>query len=155
MTITVKDLLRNKGGGVAVVAPTDWVVDAARVMRERRVGCLVVVDRGRVCGILTERDLLTRVVAERRDAADTAVGEVMSSEVYVCRPDTTIEACKQLVSSRRVRHLPVVDPGGRLVGVITSGDILAYELAGNCETLETLREHVVAAMASPRDTKTN
>ena len=144
---SVKELLQRKSPFVASVSPTAWVVEAAREMSERRIGSLVVIDGGLVCGMLTERDVLTRVVAERRDPATTAVGEVMSSDVIVCRPETNLDDCKRMISSCRVRHVPVVDAEGRLVGIVTSGDILHRDLDEQGEAIETLQTYIYGSIA--------
>jgi CBS domain-containing protein len=143
----VKDLLRRKGAFVAAVSPLTWVVDAAREMSQRKIGSLVVLDRGRIVGVLTERDLLTRVVAERRDPDATSVAEVMTRDVVVCRPESTLDDCKSIVSSCRLRHLPVVDANGNVVGMVTSGDILHRELDDQAQAIETLQAYIYGASA--------
>ena len=148
--LTVKELLRGKGGAfVASVGPDARVVTAAREMSLRRIGSLIVLANERVVGIVTERDLLTRVVAERRDPETTTVGEIMTRDVIRCRVDTSIDECRRVISARRVRHLPVVDPQDRLVGIVTSGDILEHELAQQGEAIETLQAYIYGAAHPP------
>jgi CBS domain-containing protein len=90
-----------------------------------------------VVGVFTERDVLRRVVAERRDPADTRLREVMTSPVISCRPDTDLDECRKLVTEKRVRHLPVMQ-GDELCGIITSGDILAQQVRDQQEALDYL-----------------
>ena len=88
-----------------------------------------------------EYDVMRRVVAEGRDPATTTVGDVMSSPVQHCAPETTLEECRAVMTNRRIRHLPVFDREG-LCGIITSGDILAFELAEQRDTIEYLNAYV-------------
>ena len=145
----VKDVLQRKKSFVAVIAPDASVAEAARIMSDRRIGSLVVLDGLRVVGILTERDLLTRIVAQKRDPSETRVDEVMTNEVIVCRPETTLQECKGLISRGRVRHLPVVDRDNQLIGLVTSGDILHQELAEQGDAIETLHAYVHMVPSPP------
>ncbi len=138
---TVRDILAKKGGFVAAVARDHSVLDAAKEMNARRVGSLVVIEGDSVVGIFTERDVLSRVVAARRDPETTSVGQVMTAPVAVCHPETTLEECRGVMTNRRIRHLPVV-ADGRLVGIITSGDILAQEIAAQQTTIEYMHEYL-------------
>ena len=135
---TVLDLLRRKGQTVHTVSPADHVVEAAALMNQHGVGGLVVVDRdGRVMGMFTERDILRRVVAQGRNPDTTAVGEVMTTEVLACAPETTLEECASVMTSKRIRHLPVRDGRG-LVGIVTIGDLLAHQVDEQRTTIQYL-----------------
>lgn len=139
---TVAELLRRKGGSVHTVGPDETVLAAAHLMNQHAVGGLVVVDReGRVAGIFTERDILRRVVAERRDPAATPVGEVMTREVLACRLETPLDECAAVMTSKRIRHLPVRGAAG-LAGIITIGDLLAYQVDEQRSTIEYLTSFV-------------
>jgi CBS domain-containing protein len=98
-------------------------------------------DGDTIAGIFTERDLLNRIVAARRDADVTPVDEVMTERVAFCEPDTTLESCRTTMTRNKLRHLPVVHDG-RLVGIISSGDILARELHDQEETIRYLHEYM-------------
>ena len=125
----VRDLLARKGTDVVSIAPTATVLDAARLMNDRSVGgVLVVNERNQLLGIFTERDILRRVVAAERDPATTKVNEVFTQSVVTCNPQTSVDECGVIMSTRRVRHLPVTDEGG-LHGVVTIGDLLAHRVA--------------------------
>src|SRR5204862_146877 len=114
------------GNEVASVERERSVIDAAREMNRLRIGSLVVVERAKVVGIFTERDILVRVVAEARDPNRLTVGQVMTAPVVCCTPETDLLECKTIVTTRRIRHIPVcVD--GKLIGIVTSGDIMARE----------------------------
>lgn len=137
----VRHVLEMKGRDVARVTGDSTVLDAATVMNERRIGCVMVMDGEKIAGIFTERDILCRVVAVRKDPALTKVAEVMTTKVAVCSPETTIEACRSAMTRNKLRHLPVVD-GTKLVGMVSSGDILARELKEQEETIHWLHQYM-------------
>ena len=115
---TVSDLLAQRTGGPLTLSPTTTVLDAASQMNERGTGSVLVAEGDRLVGIFTERDLMRRVVAVRRDPATTLLGDVMTTALVSCRPDATLDDCAALMSERRIRHLPVVE-GGRLIGLVS------------------------------------
>ena len=137
----VKDILARKGDIVVTIGADESVADAAHLMNERGIGGLVVIDRDQMVGIFTERDVLRRVVAETRDPAATPVREVMTSPVVTCGPDAPLEQCAELVTSKRIRHIPVMEEG-QLCGIITSGDMLAFQVQEQQDTIEHLNRYV-------------
>src|SRR5262249_38150508 len=138
----VGGLLTNKGSHVWSVGKDATVLQSALLMREHRIGCLVVLDHDQVAGIFTERDLLQRVVCEQRDPTRTCVGEVMTEEVFCCTPETPLEEVRAAFKMRRLRHLPVVDGAQRLLGLISIGDLNAHLVADQEDTIVTLREYL-------------
>jgi CBS domain-containing protein len=132
---TVQDILARKGSDVISVKPGETVLNAAQLMSERGIGGLVVTEGARLVGIFTERDILRRVVAQRRDAAATKVAEVMTTPVTACGPDTPVDDCAAMMTAKRIRHLPVVSDRG-LVGVITIGDVLAFQVREQQATID-------------------
>lgn len=150
---TVADVLHAKekaGRGIAVltIGPDDSVLDAARRMNERKIGSLVVTDdgtpRGDVLGIITERDILTRVVAAERPPASTAVGRVMTSPVISCAERTTLDELRTVMREKHIRHVPVVsgnDPGS-LKGMISIGDLNTAETEVLEETIRYLETYM-------------
>jgi CBS domain-containing protein len=137
----VRDLLIQKSGEVVSIAPTASVLDAARRMNDRRLGSLVVLEGDALVGILSERDILQRVVAAGRAPADTPVREVMTSPVLTCVPETSVEECAAIMTQRRIRHLPVVEAGG-LRGMISIGDVLAYQVSEQQTTIQYLNSYM-------------
>ncbi len=125
---TVADVLFKKsergGAGIVTVAPEMSVVDAVRVMNEHRIGSVIVVDRtsGKMVGIFTERDLLTRVVGEGREAKATRVADVMTKRVVCCSKQTSADELRSVIREKRVRHVPVVEED-RPVGMVSIGDL--------------------------------
>lgn len=138
---TAQTILDRKGSDVATIDRDSTVLDAAKLMNDRRIGAAVVTAGERVVGIFTERDVLIRIVAAGKDAARTKVGEVMTTPMLCCRRDTPLAECRGLMTAKRIRHLPVVEEG-RLYGLISSGDILASEAAEKQSTIEYLHEYL-------------
>ena len=111
-------------------------------MNQHRVGSLVVEEDDHIVGMFTERDILQRVVGEHRDPATTLVAEVMTTEVACCRPETSIEEARGSMKTRRVRHLPVADESGQLQGMISIGDLNAFQSVSQEQTIHLLHEYL-------------
>ena len=137
----VRDILAKKGSLIVALPPSASVLEAARVMSERSVGAVLVIDEGRLVGIFTERDILRRVVAEGRDPAKEPLATVVTRDVLTCTPATPLDECRALMTTRRLRHLPVVGPDG-LCGVISSGDVLAFQVAEQQSEIQDLNRYV-------------
>jgi CBS domain-containing protein len=138
----VSDILATKGSQVWTVGSSATVLDAALLMNEHKIGALVVCDGRRVAGMFTERDVLRRVVSERRDPATVTVGDVMTKEVICCTPETTIDEARGAMKNRRIRHLPVCDGDGGLKGLVSIGDLNAYENSSQEQTIHLLHEYL-------------
>lgn len=139
---TVQDILIVKGAHVQSVGPEATVLDAALLMNDSKIGSLMVLDGGHVAGIITERDLLQRVVAQRRDPAATLVQDVMTTELVCCRTDTELDEARGVMKNRRIRHLPVVDDERRLLGLISIGDLNAQLNHDQEVTIHVLTEYI-------------
>ena len=139
---TVRQILAKKGSHVFTIGKHATVLDGALLMNEHRIGALVVVEDAQVVGMFTERDVLQRVVAEQRDPARTLVAEVMTREVACCTPDTPLDEARGAMKNRRVRHLPLVDGDNRLQGLISIGDLNAYEASSQEQTIFLLQEYL-------------
>jgi CBS domain-containing protein len=137
----IREILLPKGSQVWSIGTSATALQAALLMNEHKIGALVVIDQGRVAGMFTERDVL-RLVAERRDPAQTSVGDVMTTEVICCSPTTPVDEAKSAMKNRRVRHLPVVGEDERLLGVISIGDLNAYETADHQQTIFMMSEYL-------------
>jgi CBS domain-containing protein len=140
--VTVQELLGRKGSHVITVGADATVLDAALVMNEHRVGAVVVVDEGRIQGMFTERDVLRRVVGERRDPTQTSVSEVMTRDVFCCTPQTSLEEARGTMKNRRIRHLPVVSGDNQLLGLISIGDLNAHQATAQEQTIHLLQEYL-------------
>ena len=122
MNTPVSSLLTKKPVELLSVAPDTSVLKAVELMNSVRVGSVLVMDSSVLVGIFTERDVLRKIVAERRDASAVKVSDVMSRDVLTITPDTEAGQAMDLVSKHKIRHLPVVEDG-RLFGLISAGDL--------------------------------
>lgn len=138
---TVRQIIGEGGQSVHSVAPTDTVLTAAQRMNDHHIGSLVVLDGSKLVGIVTERDVMRRVVATQRDPLETTVREIMTSDVLTCSPKTPISQAKAVMRDRRIRHLPVCEHE-RLVGIISIGDLNAFENHQLCTTLDMLEAYI-------------
>lgn len=138
---TVSDILSRKGRSVVSVETNHTVMDAVRLMNTHRIGAVVVIDKETVVGIFTERDLLTRIVGKGLSPDQTRIGEVMSTPIAYCSPETEIAECGRAMTQKRIRHLPVID-NGRLSGLVSVGDVMAWELSDQQSTIKYLKEYI-------------
>lgn len=119
----VRQLLQAKGNKVYTIAPEATVYEALQLMAEKNIGALVVIEEGKVVGILSERDYARNVILKGKSSKTTSVADLMTEEVLYVSPDDTVENCMALMTNKRLRHLPVME-NGQLVGIVSIGDIV-------------------------------
>jgi len=149
---TVQDILSRKPQTLHKVTTTASVLDAAQIMNDHKIGSVIVMNEGgsgggRMAGILTERDILTRVVARQADPAATRVSDVMTREVLTCRPTTRLNEARLVMRERRIRHLPVLD-GERVIGMVSIGDLNHAEHDILVETIQTMEMYIAGGSSS-------
>jgi CBS domain-containing protein len=120
---TVKDILVTKGSNVVTIDHKQTVYDAILLMDTHHIGCLVVTDEDELVGVITERDYACKVIVKGRQSKTTTIDEIMTDQLVVAKPETTINECMALMTNKRIRHLPVMDEG-KLVGLISIGDVV-------------------------------
>ena len=140
---TVRQLLADKPAEVFAVAPEAPVVEAIRLMADKSIGAVLVLRGETLAGILSERDYARKVVLQGRSSADTPASAIMTAQVVTVGPDTPVTACMQLMTERRIRHLPVVE-GGQVVGVISIGDLVKAVIADQQLELEQLQRYIAS-----------
>ncbi|MGE5517829.1 MAG: CBS domain-containing protein [Bacteroidota bacterium] len=144
----VKAILKAKarGAGVVTVSPDMTVAEAARSLATHRIGAVVAVeDGGNIAGILSERDIVRGVALQGEGCLRGAVRDLMTAAVLTCREEDSVESLMQIMTSRRIRHLPVVDGDNRLTGIVTIGDVVKSRLDEADMEVDNLRHYVVAA----------
>lgn len=142
---TAAHILRSKAiQTVHAIAPDVSVFEAVRLMAEKGIGALVVMEGSRLVGLITERDYARKIALMARSSRDTLVREVMTSDVLCVRPENTSEECMALMTEKQVRHLPVVD-GDRLLGIISIGDLVKDIISDQKFIIEQL-EHYIAGV---------
>ncbi len=137
--LTVRDLLQGKDQTLWTAGPDTPVVEALRLMRAKDVGALPVLDRGRLVGIFSERDYARHGLLDGRTEPGTPVAEFMTGSLFSCAPDDTLEHCMVLMTNKHIRHLPVVDAAGTLVGIISTRDVLKSIVDWQREHIERLQ----------------
>lgn len=138
---TVSDLLARKGHQVWSVPPTATVFDALRLMAEKNVGALLVVEGDRVVGIMSERDYARKIVLAGKSSRETPVTEILSDKLITAKPDHTVAECMQLMTEHRIRHLPVMD-GDRLTGLVSIGDLVNWIISTQSTVIEQLENYI-------------
>ena len=138
---TVRDMLKTKGFEVWSVAPDTTVYDALKLMAEKNIGAVLVMETGKVVGILSERDYARKIILLGRTSADTTAKEIMTSRVMCVRPQETAEQCMALMTEKKIRHLPVLEDD-RLVGIISIGDVVKATIAQKEFIIEQLEEYI-------------
>ena len=138
---TVRHLLDRKGRALFTVEPEDPVLEAIRMMADRRVGALLVMRGTELAGIVSERDYARKVVLLGRSSAETPVWQIMSSPVTTVSLDESVQDCMRIMTERRIRHLPVVDHG-RVVGMISIGDLVKAVIEEQQQTIEQLESYI-------------
>ena len=126
---------------VETVAPSTSVFDAVKLMAEKNIGALLVLEQQKIVGIITERDYARKIVLMARTSKDTSVREAMTASVMYVGPDQTTEECMALMTDNRLRHLPVVDQG-RLLGLISIGDLVKDIISEQKFIIEQLEHYI-------------
>jgi CBS domain-containing protein len=137
----ISELLRQREGTLWHVRPDETVFAALQLLAEYEVGALVVMDGGRLVGVMSERDYTRKVALEGRNSRETRVGEIMSSNVISVASDVGTRACMRLMSEHRIRHLPVVD-GATVVGMISMRDIMDDIITDHEATIAQLESYI-------------
>ena len=139
---TVRDILANKSSKVHTTHPGATVLEAISRMNEHGIGALVVTEGERVVGMFTERDVLRRVVGSERSPAETLVADVMTAEVVCTGPAEDLDEVRTVMKNRRIRHLPVCNAEGGLMGMISIGDLNAYDASNQEATIHFLNDYI-------------
>ncbi len=138
---TVRQLLNHKGYGVFSVAPEKSVYDAVKKMAEHEVGALLVLADDQLAGILSERDYARKIILQGRRSRETEVREIMTPEPFTVSPEDSVDTCMQLMTERRVRHLPVLE-AGKLVGLVSIGDVVKSIMSQQAFVIEQLNSYI-------------
>jgi CBS domain-containing protein len=142
MKSTVKELLEEKGSNVWTINQNETVYDGLVMMSKKDVGALLVVDdQGKLLGIFSERDYARKIVLLGKTSKDTKIGDMMSTEISVVKPDNTIQNCLALMTKKKVRHLPVIDQN-KLIGIVSIGDAVNRIISDQEETIHNLEDYI-------------
>lgn len=137
----VSDILNSKGHDIWAVKPDDTIFDSLRLMADKSVGALLVMDGDKLVGIVTERDYARKVILEGKSSKTTTISEIMTEKVLCVAPERTVEECMALMTDKRARHLPVVDDE-RVVGVLSIGDLVKAILSEQQVLIDQLQHYI-------------
>ena len=140
---TLRLLLGTKTPEVFAVAPGDSVMDAIRLMAEKGVGAVLVMDGARLAGIVSERDYARKIVLHGKSSAETSVRDIMTADVVTVSPHQTVAQCMQIVTDHRIRHLPVVEDD-EVIGVISIGDLVKAVIEDQQVQLDQLQRYIAS-----------
>ena len=138
---TVRHLLDRKGRAIFSVGPEDPVLEAIQLMADHHVGALLVMKGNELVGIISERDYARKVILRGRSSAETPVWQIMSSPVITVSLTNTVQECMELMTTHRLRHLPVVE-GARVVGMVSIGDLVKAVIQEQQQTIEQLESYI-------------
>ena len=141
---TIRQLLNAKGSTVWTITPDASVFDALKLMAEKEVGALLVVEGKRVAGVLSERDYARKVALQGKLSRNTPVKEIMSHTVTTASPDHQVEECMALMTDKRIRHLPVIEKG-KLVGIVSIGDLVKEIISEQKFLIKNLEQYIGGA----------
>ena len=140
----VEDVLQNKGKAVWTLTPHATMQEALSLLAEKNVGAVIILDGGKVAGILSERDIVRKMAKEGDCRLDIPVSELMTHEVITVGSEKTLDACMKLMTLKHIRHLPVVDEDV-LVGVISIGDVVRWVIDDQMHKINDLEKFISGA----------
>ena len=139
---TVNQMLNSKGRQVYTLPPDATVFDALRLMADREIGAVVVVQGDDIAGIFSERDYARKIVLLGKTSRETSVADIMTTDVICVQPAQTAEKCLAVMTDKRIRHLPVLDNDGRLAGLISIGDVVKAIIAEQKVMIDHLEDYI-------------
>lgn len=138
---TINQILQRKGNKIYSVSPETTVFDALKLMADKNIGAVLVIDKGKLCGIMSERDYARKVVLQGKFSKEIPVKEIMSSNVICVEPDQTINNTKAIMINKRIRHLPVME-NDELLGIVSIGDIVNAVIEKHSLTIDQLVTYI-------------
>lgn len=144
----VKDILNTKGRDIISVEPEKTVLHAISKMEEHNIGALLVMKEGKLKGIISERDYRNKVILKGRTSKDTPVSDIMVDQVICVKQSDNINLCMQLMTNKKIRHLPVLD-GENVEGVISIGDVVKAVIKSQKNEIDSLRNYITTGGGYP------
>ena len=140
-TGTISEILHHKGSQVWSVSPESMVFDAIQLMADKNIGALLVIEGGKLVGIMTERDYTRKVALKGKSSKQTPVREIVSGQIIHATPEHTVEECMRLMTEHRVRHLPVIE-GENILGIVSIGDLVNWIISAQTTTIQQLQAYI-------------
>lgn len=139
---TIQQFLNEAKQDLATVSPDDNVYQALGLMAKRNLSALIVLQHGELAGIFSERDYARKVTLKGKTSKETAVSDIMTPNVITVKPDQSIDSCMQLMTDKRIRHLPVVDADNKVIGIVSIGDVVKELIAQQRFMIEELQRYI-------------
>ena len=139
---TVSQLLRKKGTDVVTIGPQATVFEALQLMANKNIGALIVMENNEMAGIFSERDYARKVILAGRSSKETKVSDLMTANVFFVKPSRTMEDCMVLMSEKHIRHLPVMEDGKELLGIVTMRDVVKELISNKENTIRELETYI-------------
>ena len=137
----VSDILQKKGPVIIYIKGNTTVLDALKVLSEKNIGALLVMEDGQLVGIFSERDYARKIILKGKASADTLISEIMTENPFTIQPDDSLETCMAIMSEKHIRHLPVVKDG-MVAGMISIGDVVTAIIQSQKETIDHLKNYI-------------
>lgn len=138
---TVAQLLEAKNPDIWSIAPDASVFDAIKLMAEKSIGAVLVLEKGKLIGIMSERDYARKVILKSRASRETPVKDIMTEKLICVNPDNTIDECMSIMTEKKIRHLPVLD-NKKLTGIISIGDVVRSIIVDHEHTIQQLENYI-------------
>ena len=138
---TVKHILQNKSNAIYSVGPATSVLDALQVMMDKNISALLVMEDHALKGIFTERDYARKIILQGKSSKETLIADVMTAHLETVSLNSTIDQCMQIMTSRHIRHLPIVEDG-KVEGMISIGDLVKFVIEDQKQTIEQLQSYI-------------
>ncbi|HSU59667.1 MAG TPA: CBS domain-containing protein [Bryobacteraceae bacterium] len=135
-------VLKQKNERIWSIAPTATVYEALSVMAEKEIGSLVVMEGGRMVGLISERDYARKVILRGRSSKETTVDEIMTSPAVTIDPSSSVDDAMRIMTENRVRHLPVIDSKAAVLGIVSIGDLVKWIITSHEQTIEQLQSYI-------------
>ncbi len=142
----VKQILDHKGSQVWSISPDAMMFEALKLMAEKEVGALLVLEEGKIQGIVSERDYARKIILHGKSSKETKVKEIMTSNVICISPETHVDECMAIMIEKKVRHLPVEDNKGNLLGIISIGDVVKAVIDNKEYEIEELVRYIKGSL---------
>ncbi|EHQ26654.1 CBS domain-containing protein [Mucilaginibacter paludis] len=139
----IRNILENKGHQVYAVSPETSVYDALHMMMEKNISSLLIMENEVLKGIFTERDYARKLVLMGRSSRETPIGEIMTANLFTITPSETIDHCMEMMSTYKIRHLPVID-NNRVTGMVSIGDVVKFIIEDQKRTIQQLESYIAS-----------
>jgi CBS domain-containing protein len=139
---TIRHILQLKGYDIWCITSTDTVFNALKLMANKDVGALLVMEKDRLLGIISERDYARKVILVGKSSKETLVSEIMTTEIFTIHPDQTVEECLDLMTEKHIRHAPVIEDD-KVIGVVSIGDVMRDIIYNQKKTIKNFGERIL------------